>query len=203
MAKKSAKRGRTPGVNKKGEVMKALTENPSLSPTEISQRLAKQGLEVGAQYIANIKSEIKKQGGASQPAMKESAGEGAQASRSEQSSGRRSSGKVNKMQAIRDYLSANPDAMPKPAAEALTKKHGVTFAPGVVSTVKYKMSKGEGPAKERGRSGRPPAASRQPSEAGMSVDNLMAAKQLADQLGSVEKARQALDLLAKLVGTSA
>src|SRR3712207_3711180 len=62
MAKKKAKRGRKSGVNLRAVVTDALQSEPSLSPTALAERLSQQGTKVRAQYVANIKSDLKKQG---------------------------------------------------------------------------------------------------------------------------------------------
>ena len=47
---------------------------------------------------------------------------------------------VNKSQAVRDYLSAHPDAMPKDVRAALAKE-GIEVSRVLVSTVKNKLNK--------------------------------------------------------------
>src|SRR5262245_50740780 len=101
--------------------------------------------------------------------------------------------KTNKSAKIREYLSANPSATPSKIIEALKEK-GVKVGASLVSQVKYGQMKGKnGRRKKRGR----PAAR---SVNGQRVDftQLVEAKTLADKMGGVERARQALDLLAKL-----
>ena len=110
-------------------------------------------------------------------------------------------GGQNMSKAIRDYLKDNPNDKPKAVSEGLAKA-GVKVTPGYVSTVLSNARKKDGkPAKrgkklgkKRGRVGRPAAGG------GDVYANLVKAKQLVDQFGSVEKARAALDTLAKILG---
>jgi hypothetical protein len=102
----------------------------------------------------------------------------------------------NMSAAIRDYLKDNPGAKPKAVSEGLAKA-GVKVTPQYVSTVLSNDRNKPGKSKrgkKRGRVGRP---------AGGGNDvyaNLVQAKRLVDQFGSVEKARAALDTLAKIIG---
>lgn len=99
----------------------------------------------------------------------------------------------SKSQAIRDYIAANPNAGPTEIYNALTKQ-GVAVSKGLVAVVKYKKPSGaKKAAKQRGR----PRKS-QPLTSGLSATDLIAAKQLADSLGGVQQAREALELLEKL-----
>ena len=98
---------------------------------------------------------------------------------------------VNQSQLIRDHLAANPDDGPKAIVAALAKK-GVKVSEGLASNVKYSSKK----AKRRGRKRpgvKPPAVSDK-----VSLSTLVQAKKMAEQLGGVEKARDALSALAKL-----
>ena len=115
---------------------------------------------------------------------------------------------VNKTQAIRDYLTANPDAMPKAVAAEL-RERGIDVDPQRVSIVKSNMRKeaAEGgqpaaaPRKKRAPAkpaGTKHAASRPNGE--LSFQTLRKAKELSEQLGGVDKAREALSALAQLTG---
>ncbi len=105
----------------------------------------------------------------------------------------------SKSQAIRDYIAANPNAGPTEIYNALTKK-GIAVSKGLVAVVKYKKpsgAKGKAGGRKRGRK----AAARKATKASggsLSASDLIAAKQLADSLGGVAKAREALELLEKL-----
>ena len=98
---------------------------------------------------------------------------------------------VNKSEAVRDFMNSNPDAKPKEIAEALSKK-GIKVTPQAVSTIKFNAAKKSAP--KAGRRGRPAAA----KNGTVKVDSLLKAKQFAEQLGGVDQAKQALDVLAKL-----
>jgi hypothetical protein len=102
-------------------------------------------------------------------------------------------GGPSKSKTIRDYKEANPDAGPKAIAEALGKQ-GTKVTAGFVSTVlsnaRRKARKGR---RGRPRGGRPAVARR------ASFDQLVQAKELVVTMGGVDKARQALDALAKLL----
>jgi protoporphyrinogen oxidase len=88
-----------------------------------------------------------------------------------------------KSAAIREYLSENPGAMPKAVVEALRAK-GLRVTPQMVSTIKGKTS---------GRRGR------HASNGKISADSLIQAKLMANRLGGIARAQEALAVLAKLV----
>ena len=98
--------------------------------------------------------------------------------------------KVNKSQLIRDALAASENASPKEIAETLAQQ-GVKVSPAFVSMIKFKAK----PAakKPRGKKNRNNQA-----KGLVNADDLLEAKKLVSQVGSVTKAKEALDLLAKL-----
>jgi hypothetical protein len=104
----------------------------------------------------------------------------------------RKSGGPNKSAAIRAYKSSHQDAGPKDIAEGLSKD-GVKVTPAFVSTVlsndKRKTRRGRRRGRRGGRGAR----------AGRFAD-LVQAKRLADQMGGIDKARAALEALAKILG---
>lgn len=91
--------------------------------------------------------------------------------------------KVNKSQKIRDYLKANPSAGPTAVSKGLASQ-GVKVTTALVSNVQHNMKNGHTRRGKRGKR--------------VDLDTLRTAKQMADELGGVEQARQALDLLAEL-----
>ncbi len=103
--------------------------------------------------------------------------------------------KVNKSQAIREMIETmgGQDAAPKAVVEALAGK-GLKVATGLVSNIKSAMKKGK-KGRQRGR-----PAGRKPSVNGeaISLHDLIAAKKLVEQLGSMDAAATAIAALAKL-----
>lgn len=99
----------------------------------------------------------------------------------------------NKSAAIRDYKAANPAAGPKEIAEGL-EKSGVSVTPQFISTVLSNAKKKGGKVGKRGRKpGRPAAA-----PIG-DLQQLIQVKKFVDQIGGVEKAKAAVDVLARLL----
>jgi hypothetical protein len=106
----------------------------------------------------------------------------------------------NKSKAIRDYKSKNDGAGPKEIAEALGKD-GVKVTPAFVSTVLSNDRRKAGkPGRRRRRGGRRAVGRPAGGMGGSSFDRLVQAKRLADQMGGVDKARAALDALARILG---
>jgi hypothetical protein len=99
---------------------------------------------------------------------------------------------ANRSQAIRDYLAVNPDAGPKQIVADL-RKQGIKVSPALASAVKYKS-----PTKKTAKRGRRPAAAAHNGNGHLVLQNLLAAKKLVEQLGSIDAAKQAVDALAKL-----
>ena len=117
---------------------------------------------------------------------------------------------MNKSEAIRAYIAKKPDAGPKAISEALEKR-GVEASIGLISQVKYNSatttskkttSKEPTAEKKRGRpkgSGRPKKSTRQAASSnGQAAEALFIAKELSDRLGGVDRAQEALTILAKL-----
>ena len=111
---------------------------------------------------------------------------------------------VNKSQEIKKALAASPDKPPKEIAEELTAK-GVKVSAGFVSTVKTNLKTKAAKTKKRAKkkavakktAGKKPAP-KASSSAGITFDQLCMAKELAQQLGGVEKAKAALGALSQL-----
>ena len=104
----------------------------------------------------------------------------------------RKAGGPSKSEAIRNYKAAHADAGPKAIAEALTKdgtKVSAQFVSTVLSNARKKAGKGR-----RGRRG-----GRRAAAGSASLKQLVLAKKLAEKMGGVAEARQALNLLAKLL----
>lgn len=93
-----------------------------------------------------------------------------------------------KSQAIRDYLTHNPEAAPKEVIEAL-KGQKLKVTSQMVSTIRTKMT-GKKVKRRKKRKGAPADM--------VSMETLLKAKKLIAEMGSLEMAREAIDALAKL-----
>lgn len=97
-----------------------------------------------------------------------------------------------KSQAIRDYLTANKDAGTATVVAAL-KEQGLSVSTPTVSAIRAKM--GLGKKRRRRKVARAAAAANGAGR--LSVDDLLRAKKLVDEIGA-ERAREAIAALAKL-----
>ena len=103
--------------------------------------------------------------------------------------------KFNKSAAIRAYLESHPDASPKDVSETLKAKHRVTVSAQLVSNIKHGINAKPGKRGPKGKKrGRKPGSRADK----FSMQDLLAAKHLVAQLGSVEAAASALKALAML-----
>jgi hypothetical protein len=103
-------------------------------------------------------------------------------------------GGPNKSSAIRDYKAANPTASPKEIAESLGKS-GIVVSAQFVSTVLSNAKKKGGKIGKRGpKPGRKAAT----AAASGSLEQLLKAKKMVEQLGGIDNARSALNVLAQL-----
>jgi hypothetical protein len=107
--------------------------------------------------------------------------------------------KINKTQLILDALAKYPNETPMEIADRLK---AYKISAGYVSTIKSARKAGKKKAakksKQVGKTGR--RARRNGDGDNVSMSSLVKAKQLADELGGVEKAKAVLDALAKLTG---
>jgi hypothetical protein len=94
----------------------------------------------------------------------------------------------NRSEAIRAYKEKNSTAKPKAIAEGLAKE-GVKVSPGYVSTVLSNERRKSGKRRKKKGGGR----------TGKVYDDLVQAKRLSDAMGGIDKARSALNALAKIL----
>ena len=99
----------------------------------------------------------------------------------------------NKSQAIRDYYDANPSAKPKEVASELKKK-GIKVSAAFVSTIRSTSKRKTG---KIGKPGRPAGSSRKNGQ--VSVDMLLKAKDLVNEMGGIQQAKTAIAALEKLM----
>lgn len=90
-----------------------------------------------------------------------------------------------KADAIRTYMNEHPDASPTAAAEALTKMGVKDVTPQYVSTIK---------SMDKRKSSGGTKTDRSP----ISVEEIFAAAEFIQDMGGYARARQALDVVAKL-----
>lgn len=100
----------------------------------------------------------------------------------------------NKSAAIRDYKAANPSSSPAEIVEGLAKS-GVSVSAQFVSTVLSNAKKKGGKVGKRGR--KPGHSVALPVG---DLQQLIQVKKFVDQLGGIEKAKAAVDVLARLLG---
>jgi hypothetical protein len=102
---------------------------------------------------------------------------------------------MNKSDHVRRYLSKHPSAKPKEIYQGLTSE-GVEVSMALINRIKY--GPGSGPKRKRGGRRRRVVTAAANGSNQLSLQHLLAAKKLVEQLGSVESAKQAVDALAKL-----
>jgi hypothetical protein len=105
---------------------------------------------------------------------------------------------LTKTHAVRAALETNPDMPPKEIADML-QAQGWDVKGQYVSTVKAKMKEGGTPKKAAARPARKAAAHAPKSADAISLDSLKKAKELAAQLGGIEKAKAAIAALSDLL----
>ncbi|NQV25645.1 MAG: hypothetical protein HQ518_14905 [Rhodopirellula sp.] len=189
MAKKGVKRD----GSKSQAIQNYLTANPEANSKAVKDALAKDGLSVSEGLVNKVKyskATGKKTGGR----------KAATPRRTATRRGRPVAGGVNMSDAIRDFMTANPSAT-RPEIRDTLQAQGVPVSNSLVNAVFMKVKSGSGKSAKRSP-GRPKAVARAaaPTSSGgnMSAAELINAKQLVDQLGGIDKVRDALALLEQL-----
>jgi hypothetical protein len=111
---------------------------------------------------------------------------------------------VNKSQAVRDYLSAQPNAMPKEVMAALAKK-GIEVSRILVSTVKSKLNKtgtAKNAAKKPAAAVAPaPAVVEKPTNGGtITLEQVKKVAQTIKTIGGHERVTEVLEVIKELGG---
>jgi hypothetical protein len=112
-----------------------------------------------------------------------------------------SNGEVNKSAEVRAYYRRNRKAKPKQVCSDLLAEKGIRVTPNFVSQIRFKMKhkmaeRRKGAIKAKAAVGA--RRQRRVPATAVTVDDVRIVKQLAESLGGVEKARQALDVLEEL-----
>jgi len=172
----------TATANRSQAIRDYLADHGNEGVKQIKQALSEQGIEVSEALISKVKYRT---GGAKKKGKRGRAASGA-------------AGEVNKSEAIRNvYKEHGPKTRTKDVVAFLAEK-GIVVAPAQVSTVKAHMK-----AKRqlrRGEFGGDAVAISKRGGAGgeISAEDLLVAKRLADQLGGVERLKNALAVLDQL-----
>jgi hypothetical protein len=101
---------------------------------------------------------------------------------------------INRSKLIRDYKRTKKGAGPKAIAELLASEHGVEVSAQYVSTVLSTAKKKGG---KIGRPGRRPGTG---TNGALNTDKLLRAKEFISEMGGVDGAKAAIELLAQLTG---
>jgi hypothetical protein len=102
--------------------------------------------------------------------------------------------KTNRSQAIRDFLANHPGASHSNIKEGLAK-NGIKVSDSLISAVKYKKPRASG-SKKRGRGVKAAGASRNGDT--ISIDSLLAIKDLVRKAGGVAAAEKAIAVFKQL-----
>lgn len=100
----------------------------------------------------------------------------------------------NKSDRIRGYLKQNKGASVAEIVNGL-KSQGVTVSPALASKIKYDRNRGSQRRSTNGRRAINKAVSKAPSASGLNIDDLVATKCFADQIGGLDVLRSSLDAL--------
>jgi uncharacterized protein YneF (UPF0154 family) len=194
MAKKGVKRD----GSKSQAIQDYLNANPGANSKAVKDALAKDGLSVSEGLVNKVK--YSKPAGAKTGSSNATPTKKAAPKRKATRRGRPAAGGVNMSDAIRDFITANPSAT-RPEIRDTLQAQGVPVSNSLVNAVFMRVKKGGGKSAKRGP-GRPAAAVRAAAPAvsggNMSAVELINAKQLVDQLGGIDKVRDALALLEQL-----
>jgi len=111
---------------------------------------------------------------------------------------------VNKAQAVREYLTANPGAGPSAVVAAL-KKDGIDTTPNYVAGIKGKLKKtgtGRKASKPTPEVAAAPAIVEKPATAGgaITLDHIKKVAQTVKSLGGLQRATEVLEVIRELGG---
>ncbi len=107
---------------------------------------------------------------------------------------------INKSQAVRDYLSGQPDAMPKEVIAALAKK-GIEVSRILVSTVKSKVNKTGTAKKVSAAVATVPAVVEKPSNGStITLEQVKKVAHTINTLGGIQRVTEVLAVIKELGG---
>lgn len=189
MAKTSTKEG----ASKSELARQYVAKNPSAGPKDIVAGLKAEGVKISVALASKIKYDKSRKGGAKKVSRKNALGRAAAQAMNGASE------RGNKAESIRQAAKSLGKKVRPRDVIAMLKDQGIEVTSGQVSTTLKTMGmrrtrRGRKPA-SGAEAGTPRAASRFES---VTIEDLIAAKKLVTQLGSVEAASQALSALARL-----
>ena len=170
------------GPNKSAAVREYLKTNPNASANEVAEALNKQGVKITAALVYNVRANDSKKAGGGNGAAKR---------------GRSTKGAAHgsKAEAIREAFNRLGSSARGRDVIAELSKQGIEVTNAHVANVRARMGT---PA--RSTSGRPARGGASAGGEKVSLDQLVAAKNMAEKLGGIDSARRMLDALAKLSG---
>ena len=195
-----ARPAKSDGVNKSQAIRDHLASHPDAKPMEVVSALKEKGIDVKPGLVGLIKYQTSGMTKKTRRKPGRKPGRKPRRKPARAKGGRRTAGKHgSKSDAVRTYLASHRDASPNDVAAALRKK-GIRISTSLASQIKY--SKGAKAGRPRGRRGpgRPRMTATRASRDGAALDvgALLEAKRLAERMGGIERAREALAVLARL-----
>lgn len=170
-------------VNKSDAVRQYVAKHPNATGKEVAAALKREGIKISESLVAKVKAREGKEPGRSKTSRTHASSNG--------------SAGTTKAERIRQVAqSMDQPVRPRDVIAALAEE-GIAASSAQVSAVLRRMGM------KRRRRGRKPARAGSTRTVAsttttLSLENLLAAKKLVNQLGSVEAAKQAVDALVKL-----
>jgi arginine repressor len=170
---------RTKGVNKTPAVQAYLSKNPTASAQQVVDGLQAEGMEVSTSLVFNVRAAAKKKKAEKKAAKAAASTNGSTGTKADKI--REVAGGMEKPVRPRDVIAA-------------LKEKGVTASSAQVSTVLLAM----GMKKKRRRRRKVAAVAPAATSTGLNISDLVAAKKLVGEVGSIAKVKEALAALARL-----
>ncbi len=178
-------------ANRSDAVREYLSAHPGASQKEIAADLAAQGVKVSTSLINKIKYSKLKSGAKAKASVKGRRKVATHKVATHRVATRNGAAGTSKAQAIRDaFATLGRRTRPRDVIAHLLER-GTAVSAAQVSALRKSLRKPGRPA-----NGAPAAAMRQ--EIAVTLEHLLAAKKLADQVG-IQAAKRAVDFLARLV----
>jgi arginine repressor len=189
MAKKAPKEG----VSKSESTRQYVAKHPNAGPKEIVAGLKAEGIEVSLALASKVKYDRGAKGSSRKGRGKQSVG------RATAASANGSAGHGNKAEAIRAAAKSLGKKVRPRDIIAMLQEQGIRVSSAQVSTTLTRMGMRRTKRGRNARAGAVATAARAAgNSASITIEDLIAAKKLVNQLGSVEAASKAISALARL-----